>query len=139
MASLRQRMVPFVRSGQGEELGEVICNQLFLSIYRGLEKQGRRRTFDRLLLKLDLFAVDELVGLITAVSLVRPSKDIRDVQPKSIKKKWKDKAFAKGVNREDIEKGAEDLGVPLSDHIALSLEAMKSVAADLGLDGVAAR
>lgn len=86
-----------------------------------------------------LFAVDELVGLITAVSLVRPSKDIRDVQPKSIKKKWKDKAFAKGVNREDIEKGAEDLGVPLSDHIALSLEAMKSVAADLGLDGVAAR
>lgn len=86
-----------------------------------------------------LFAVDELVGLISAVSLVRPSKDIREVQPKSVKKKWKDKAFAKGVDRRDIEKGAEELGVPLSDHIAISLDAMKSVAADLGLDGSAAQ
>ncbi len=82
-----------------------------------------------------LFAVDELVGLITAVALVRPSKDIREVQPKSVKKKWKDKAFARGVNRADIEKGAEELGVPLADHIGYSLEAMKSVASELGLDG----
>jgi predicted hydrolase (HD superfamily) len=82
-----------------------------------------------------LFAVDELVGLITAVALVRPSKDIREVQPKSIKKKWKDKAFAKGVNRADIEKGAEELGVSLAHHIGYSLEAMKSVASELGLDG----
>lgn len=82
-----------------------------------------------------LFAVDELVGFITAVALVRPSKDIREVQPKSIKKKWKDKAFARGVNRGDIEKGAEELGVPLADHIAFTLEAMKNAAPDLGLDG----
>lgn len=82
-----------------------------------------------------LFAVDELVGFITAVTLVRPSRDIREVQPKSIKKKWKDKAFARGVNREDIERGAEDLGVSLPDHISLTLDAMKSVAPVLGLAG----
>ena len=82
-----------------------------------------------------LFAVDELVGLITAVALVRPSKDVREVQPKSVKKKWKDKAFARGVNRGDIEKGAEELGVPLADHISFTLEALKTVASDLGLDG----
>ncbi len=82
-----------------------------------------------------LFAVDELVGFITAVALVRPSKDVREVQPKSVKKKWKDKAFARGVNREDIEKGADELGVPLADHISFTLEAIQTVASDLGLDG----
>ncbi|MEE9274891.1 MAG: HDIG domain-containing metalloprotein [bacterium] len=82
-----------------------------------------------------LFAVDELVGLITAVALVRPSKDVREVKPKSVRKKWKDKAFAKGVNREDIEKGANELGVPLDEHIAFTLEAMQGVASELGLDG----
>lgn len=82
-----------------------------------------------------LFAVDELVGFISAVALVRPSKDVRDVQPKSVKKKWKDRAFAKGVNREDIERGADELGVPLSDHISFTLEAIKTIASDLGLDG----
>ena len=85
-----------------------------------------------------LYAVDELVGLITAVALVRPSKDVRDVSPKSIRKKWKDKAFAKGVNREDIERGAEALGVPLEAHIGAVLGAMQEVAAGLGLDGSAA-
>ncbi len=82
-----------------------------------------------------LFAVDELVGLITAVALVRPNKDVRDVKPKSIRKKWKDKAFAKGVNREDIEKGAKELEIPIEDHIAIVLEAMKEVASDISLDG----
>ncbi len=82
-----------------------------------------------------LFAVDELVGLITAVALVRPSKDIREVEPKSVKKKWKDKAFARGVNRDDIEKGAEELDVPLQEHIVITLEAMKTVASEMGLDG----
>ncbi len=82
-----------------------------------------------------LFAVDELVGFITAVALVRPSRDIREVQPKSVKKKWKDKAFARGVNREDIEKGAEELGIPLADHISFTLEAMKTIASELSLDG----
>lgn len=85
-----------------------------------------------------LFAVDELVGLVTAVALVRPSKDVRDVSPKSIRKKWRDKAFAKGVNREDIERGAEALGVPIETHIGTVLGAMQEVAAGLGLDGSAA-
>ena len=82
-----------------------------------------------------LFAVDELTGLITAVALVRPSKDIRDVKSRSIKKKWRDKSFAAGVNRADVEEGAADLGVELSDHIAVVLEAMQGIAGDLGLAG----
>lgn len=82
-----------------------------------------------------LFAVDELVGLITAVALVNPAKDLCQVKPSSVRKKWKDKAFARGVNRADIEKGARELEVPLEDHIALTLEAMQGVAGELGLDG----
>ena len=82
-----------------------------------------------------LFAVDALTGLITAVALVRPSKDIREVRVKSVKKKWKDRAFAAGVNREDIERGAAELGVDLDDHIRTVLEAMQGIAAELGLDG----
>jgi putative nucleotidyltransferase with HDIG domain len=82
-----------------------------------------------------LYAVDELTGLITAVALVRPSKDIRDVKVKSVRKKWKAKAFAPGVNREDIETGAAALNMDLSEHIRIVLEAMQSVAAELGLDG----
>ena len=82
-----------------------------------------------------LFAVDELVGLITAVALVNPAKDIRQVKPRSIRKKWKDKNFAKGVNRADVELGASELGVPLEEHIAFTLEAMQGAAEDLGLDG----
>ncbi|MBN1485910.1 MAG: HDIG domain-containing protein [Chloroflexia bacterium] len=84
-----------------------------------------------------LYAVDELTGLIVAVALVRPSKSILDVKPKSIKKKWKDNAFARGVNREEIEEGAAAIGVPLNEHIALVLEAMKGIADELGLCGQA--
>lgn len=80
-----------------------------------------------------LFAVDELVGLITAVALVRPSKKIAEVEVNSVKKKFKDKAFARGCNREDILKGTEELGLPLEEHIGHVLEAMKGVAAELGL------
>jgi putative nucleotidyltransferase with HDIG domain len=80
-----------------------------------------------------LYAVDELTGLIVAVALVRPSKSIMDVKLKSVKKKWKDKAFARGVHREDIERGAEDLGVDLNEHIATVLSAMQDIADDLGL------
>ena len=80
-----------------------------------------------------LFAVDELTGLIVAVALVRPSKSIMDVTVKSVKKKWKDKRFAAGVNRKDIERGAEELGVPLDEHIAIVLEAMQGIAEELGL------
>ncbi len=83
-----------------------------------------------------LYAVDELTGLITAVALVRPSKDVRDVKIKSIRKKWKDKAFAAGVNREDIEHGCADLGVDVWEvHVPLVLKAMQDHAAELELDG----
>ncbi len=82
-----------------------------------------------------IYAVDELTGLITAVALVRPSKSILDVKVKSVKKKWKDKSFAAGANRSDIEEGAEMLGVPLNEHIAVVLEAMQGIAGELGLAG----
>jgi putative nucleotidyltransferase with HDIG domain len=82
-----------------------------------------------------LYAVDELTGLITAVALVRPSKDIRDVKVKSVKNKWKDRAFAAGVHREEIEAGAAALGVDLWEHVGVVLEAMQGIAGELGLDG----
>lgn len=81
-----------------------------------------------------LFAVDELTGLITTTALVRPSKKIGDVEVKSIKKKWKDKGFAAGVNREEVEQGATELGVDLwEEHIPTVLAAMQEIAEDLGL------
>jgi putative nucleotidyltransferase with HDIG domain len=82
-----------------------------------------------------LFATDELTGLIMAVAYVRPSKDIRDVEVSSVKKKWKDKLFAAAINRSDIEMGAAELGVDTWEHVATVLEAMKDVAPELGLDG----
>jgi predicted hydrolase (HD superfamily) len=82
-----------------------------------------------------LFACDELTGLIVAVALVRPSRALYDLKPKSVKKKWKDKSFAAGVNREEIEQGAEELGVELWDHVANVIQAMDGIAADLGLAG----
>lgn len=85
-----------------------------------------------------IYAVDELTGLISATALVRPSKSILDVKVSSVRKKWKDKAFAAGVKREDIEDGAAKLGIELSEHIGVVLEAMKAIAAELGLEGVPA-
>jgi putative nucleotidyltransferase with HDIG domain len=82
-----------------------------------------------------LVAVDELTGFLIAVALVRPSKDIRDVKLKSVKKKWKDKAFAAPVNREEIEVAAAKLGVPLDEHIQIVLAAMQARAETLGLAG----
>jgi putative nucleotidyltransferase with HDIG domain len=82
-----------------------------------------------------LYAVDELTGLIIAVALVRPSKDIADVKVSSVRKKWKDRAFAAGANREDIEAGAAALGIPLPEHIEVVLEALQGIAANLELDG----
>ena len=79
------------------------------------------------LLRKALYAVDELTGLITAVALVRPSKSIMDVKLKSVKKKWKDAAFARGVNRKDIEQGAAELGVAMDEHILLVLAAMQGI------------
>lgn len=90
------------------------------------------------LLEKTLFAVDELTGLIQAVAYVRPSKDIRDVKVKSVKKKWKAKQFAAGVNRAEIEEAVADLGVELWEHVGRVLAAMQDIAAELGVDGSAA-
>jgi putative nucleotidyltransferase with HDIG domain len=85
-----------------------------------------------------LFAVDELTGLITACALVRPSRSLHDLTAKSVKGKWKDKAFAAGVNRAEIEQGAQELGVDLTEHITFTIEAMRVIAPQLGLHGVPA-
>ena len=80
-----------------------------------------------------LFAVDELTGFLTACALVRPDRAIANVKVKSVKKKLKDKAFARGVNREDVRRGAEELGVELDEHIAFVRDAMAGIAAELEL------
>jgi predicted hydrolase (HD superfamily) len=84
-----------------------------------------------------LFAVDELTGLITATALVRPSKSVHEVEPRSVRKKMKDKAFARGVSREDVINGASELGVDLDEHINFVIAAMQARSADLGLSGSA--
>lgn len=83
-----------------------------------------------------LFACDELAGFITACALVKPGKSLSEVEAKSVRKKMKDKAFARSVNRDDIVNGARDLGVDLEEHIAFCIEAMKGIAAELGLAGM---
>jgi len=85
-----------------------------------------------------LFACDELAGFITATALVKPSKSLAEVEAKSVRKKMKDKAFARSVNRDDIVNGAAELSVELEEHIAFCIEAMKAVAGELGLAGTAA-
>jgi len=85
-----------------------------------------------------LFAVDELTGLITATALVRPSKSVLEVDARSVRKKMKDKAFARGVSREDVVNGAADLGVDLDEHIAFVIAAMQRSADVLGLAGTPA-
>jgi len=82
-----------------------------------------------------LFAVDELTGLITATALVRPSRSVLEVEARSVRKKMKDKAFARGVNRDDVINGAADLGVDLDEHIDFVIRAMQGVAPALGLSG----
>jgi len=86
-----------------------------------------------------LFACDELAGFITAVALVKPGKSLAEVDARSVRKKMKDKAFARNVHREDIVNGAAALGVDLEEHISLCIEAMKGIADKLGLDGSAAK
>jgi len=86
-----------------------------------------------------LFACDELAGFITACTLVKPSKSLAEVEAKSVRKKMKDKAFARSVNRDDIVKGAADLGVELEEHIAFCIEAMKGIAGELGLEGISTK
>ena len=82
-----------------------------------------------------LYGVDELTGFVTAVALVRPNKSVHEVEPRSVRKKLKDKAFARSVNRDDITKGVQELGVELDQHIAEVIEAMRAIAGELGLAG----
>src|SRR6266852_4770608 len=86
-----------------------------------------------------LFACDELAGFITAVALIKPSKSLAEVDVKSVRKRMKDKAFARKVNRDDIVNGAAALGVDLDEHIAFCIEALQGIADKLGLDGSAAK
>ena len=85
-----------------------------------------------------LFACDELSGFLTACALIKPSKSIHEVETASVRKKLKDKAFARGVSREDVYKGAEELAIPLEEHIGFCIAALRSIAPALGLDGSAA-
>lgn len=116
--------------GWPEEIARAVQSH---ATYTGVSRES--------LMEKALYAVDELTGLITAVALVRPTKDIRDITKiKSIKKKWKDKSFAAAVSREEIAEGAEALGVDLwTEHVPLVLEAMKGIAEELGLAGQASK
>ncbi|MDM8531136.1 HDIG domain-containing protein [Anaerolineales bacterium HSG25] len=118
--------VPILREqGADEEIIRAILSHA--TEVTGVERQS--------LMEHALYAVDELTGLIIAVALVRPSKDIRDVKLKSVRKKWKTKSFAPGVHREEIEQGAAALNIDLSQHIEIVLQAMQAEATILGLDG----
>ena len=109
---------------------EVIRAILSHADYTGVARETR--------LEHTLFACDELSGLLTACALIKPSKSILDVEVDSVRRKMKDKAFARGVSRQDVVQGAAELNVSLEEHIANCLDAMKSVAAVLGLKGNAA-
>lgn len=85
-----------------------------------------------------LFACDELTGLVTAVALVRPSRSLHDLTAKSVRKKWADARFAAAVNRDEIAHGAQELGVELWEHVENVIRFMRTIAADLGLDGTPA-
>ena len=106
---------------------EIIRAVLSHADYTGVTRETR--------MEKTLAAVDDLIGFVTAVALVRPSKSIHDVKVKSIRKKWKSKAFAAAVDREAIEAATEDLGVELWAHVAFVLQAMQGVAGELGLQG----
>jgi putative nucleotidyltransferase with HDIG domain len=110
--------------GYSEEIRRAILSH---ATYSGVLRES--------MLEKTLFACDELAGFITACALVKPSKSLAEVEAPSVKKKMKDKAFARSVNREDIKVGATELGVPLEEHIAFCIEAMKGVAGELGLEG----
>lgn len=120
--------------------GEPILRELGVpeDIIRAIQSHATHTGIPReTLMEKALFACDEITGLITAVALVRPSKALYDLKPKSVKKKWKDHSFAAGVNREEIEQGAEELGVELWEHVGNVIQAMDGIADDLGLAGAA--
>mgnify|MGYP001335300483 CR=1 FL=1 len=112
------------KEGYPEEMRLAIMGH---AAYTGVKRES--------LLAKTLFAVDELSGFVMAVALVRPSKSILEVEPRSVQKKFKDKAFAAKVNREEIKQGIAELGVDETEHIQRVIDALKSVAAELGLAG----
>lgn len=121
---------PFVGVAHLRELGypqEVLDAILGHADFSGVPRES--------LLAKVLYACDEITGLITAAVLVRPDKDIANLELASVRKKFKDKAFARGVNRDDVRRGAEELGVDLWEHVQFVLDAMKANASALGLDG----
>lgn len=115
--TLRERGVP-------EEIVRAILSH---ADHTGIARQS--------LMEKALYACDEITGLIVAVALVRPSRSLHDLKVKSVKKKWKDKSFAAGANREEIAKGAEEFNIDLWDHVGNVIEAMRRIAPDLGLAG----
>lgn len=119
---------PFVGNTILEERGypdEVRRAILSHADYSGVRRESK--------MEKALFACDELAGFITASALVKPGKSLAEVEAKSVRKKLKDKAFARSVSRDDITNGAADLGVDLEEHIAFCIEAMKTIAGELGL------
>ena len=124
---------PYVGVKALQEAGypeEVLQAVLGHAPYTGVPRESR--------LAKALFAVDELTGFIVAVALVRPSRSILDVKVSSVTKKFKDRSFAAPVSREDIQEGAADLGLEISEHVGMVLEAMQGIAGELGLEGVTA-
>lgn len=121
---------PFVGNKILEERGypeEIRRTILSHADYSGVKRESKMEKV--------LYACDELAGFITASALVKPNKSLAEVEAKSVRKKMKDKAFARSVNRDDIINGAADLGIDLEEHIAFCIEAMKGIAGELGLAG----
>jgi putative nucleotidyltransferase with HDIG domain len=117
-----------VRHLRGLGVSEEICQAILgHATFTGVARETRMAKA--------LFAVDELCGLITAAALVRPSRSVLDLEASSVKKRMKDKAFARGVNRDDVILGAQELGVELEPHIAFVIEAMRARADAIGLRG----
>jgi putative nucleotidyltransferase with HDIG domain len=114
---LRQRGVP----------EDIILAVMSHADHTGIPRQTR--------MEKALYACDEVTGLVTAVALVRPSRSLLDLEPSSIKKKWKDKAFAAGANREEIQKAAAEFGIDLWEHVGNIITAMRTIAPELGLVG----
>jgi putative nucleotidyltransferase with HDIG domain len=118
-----QKGVPLLRE---RGVSEVICRAILSHAdHTGVQRES--------LMEKALYACDEITGLIVAVALVRPSRSLSDLKVKSVKKKWKDKSFAAGANRDEIAKGAEEFGVDLWDHVHNVIEAMKEIGPELGL------
>ena len=111
--------------GYSEEMRRAILSH---AQYSGVKRES---TMEK-----TLFACDELAGFITATALVKPGKSLAEVEARSVRKKMKDKAFARSVNRDDIINGATEMGVDLEEHIAFCIEAMKTIAPELGLAGI---